>query len=386
MLIRRRFLSSASLIPVSSVVPFQDSGALSYPHFIPRSEFFLQSNPHWLPPEQVRARHKISKLKKDIDFILEVRDSRVPVTSANFLCESSKAVRLVILNKSDLVTPPVLNKAKALFESHGIFAVATSATLGKGISKVVDLIKEKVPIKHKSLGIRGIVLGLPNMGKSSIINALKAFTLKEQMINPEHLNSSVTTDTERTTKSAAKKKISFKDARMNKLPGTTKIVDTFVISNKPKIAILDTPGITFTKDHEDPERSLRLAALGVFPDHIAGEFYIGDYILWRLNMSRMFKYVEEFELEEPTDDFKFLAYRAGVLLARGKRCVQPDQLAGTRCFINLFRQGELGKICLDQIPNSDDIQKAMDLQWETEPPGPWGPEEYIQENWMKAVA
>ena len=348
-----------------------------FPNFQPRREFLLEENPHWLVSHMNRAKLEIPKAMKTVDVIVEVRDCRAPLTTAQYeLSEEAKVLtsrqRLIVLNKADLVTPRVALKARELIEAAGLPCITTSAVSHHKIIKIKEFIQEKVQLKFKSVGLWMMLIGLPNMGKSSIINALKKQTeddVYRTLSKDEQL----------------KQQVKTRDARVTKKPGTTLAIDRFLISAKPKIYCLDSPGITFLKDHLDPERNLRLAALGVIPDHVAGEMYIADYILWRLNRARKFEYVDVFELKEPVDNSQFLMTHIATILSSNKRQFQVDVLAGARFFTALFREGKLGKICLDDIPDADQVITPVNFEFETEPPGPWGPSTYPQQKWLKAL-
>ena len=347
-----------------------------YPDFVPRNEFILEQNPHWMLGHMNQAKVKIPKVMKTVDVIVEVRDARAPLTTAQFeLSQFAKEYehkqRLVVLNKADLVTPKVALKAKELIESQGLACITTSAVSEHKIVKIKEFIVENIEVKYKSIGLWSMLIGLPNMGKSSIINALKK-TAENEAFYTKHNDDTI-------------KGISRNEARTNKNPGTTEKIDRFMICGKPKIFMFDTPGVTFLKDRLDPERNLRLAALGILPDHLTGEMYIADYILWRLNRARKFDYVDVLELDGPTDSSQFLVTKLATVLSRNKRQSDVDLLAGARMFIRLFREAKLGKICLDDIPNTDQVTAAVSLEFETEPPGPWGPSCYPKQTWMRAL-
>ena len=376
---RDKKIRKPELVTKTSASPPTPAFFDPYPNFQPRREFVLENNPHWLVGHMNRAKVDIPKNMRNVDLIVEVRDCRAPLTTAQYeLSEYAKELphrkRLIVLNKADLVTPRVALKAKELIEAAGLPCITTSALSQHKIIKIQEFIKENVPLKFKSVGLWMMLIGLPNMGKSSIINALRRQTEEEVY---------------RTTRDDAHLKsiVRTKDARVTKLPGTTTRIDKFIISAKPKIYCMDSPGVTFLKDNHDPERNLRLAALGVIPDHVAGEMYIADYILWRLNRARKFEYVDVFELPGPLDSSQHLMTHIGTMLSSSsKRQFNVDVLAGARFFTALFREGKLGKICLDDIPDSDQVITPLSFEFETEPPGPWGPAAYPQEKWLRALS
>lgn len=133
----------------------------------------------------------IGKKKAAVDCILEVRDARAPLTSSNasLLDEYPEHVpRLVVLNKSDLVPPSdlkvrvathahiMLQRARELLEMTGRKVVLYSALGFRRITKIIDFVSNNVTPKFTTLGVWMMVVGLPNVGKSSLINALKRYS------------------------------------------------------------------------------------------------------------------------------------------------------------------------------------------------------------------
>jgi len=74
------------------------------------------------------------------------------------------------------------------------------------------------------------------------------------------------------------------------------------------------------------------------------------------------------------------------MLSSNKRQFNVDVLAGSRFFTALFREGKLGKICLDDIPDADQVITPLTFEFVTEPPGPWGPAAYPQDKWLRALS
>merc|ERR1719291_737161 len=116
------------------------------------------------------------------------------------------------------------------------------------------------------------------------------------------------------------------------------------------------------------------------PDHFAGEVYLADYLLYRLNRERMFAYVDELSLPGPTDDVRYLAAHTAAMLEQKRRLpgevVTTRVTSGAQFFLQLFRKGCLGKLCLDYLPSKGEVSRLKALRIETEPPGPWGPPAY----------
>ncbi|KAG1927125.1 mitochondrial ribosome-associated GTPase [Pimephales promelas] len=174
-----------------------------------------------------------------------------------------------------------------------------------------------------------MVIGVPNVGKSSLINAVRRTYLKKG-----------------------------KASKVGGEPGITKAVLTKIqVCDRPIIHLLDTPGVLPPKI-ENIETGMKLALCGTILDHLVGEDIIADYLLFSLNRLERFSYVERYNLEEPCDDIQHVLKCIAVKLGKTKRVkaitgvgnitVQmPDYSAAAYDFIRAFRKGELGKVMLD---------------------------------------
>ncbi|XP_020565285.1 mitochondrial ribosome-associated GTPase 1 isoform X3 [Oryzias latipes] len=174
-----------------------------------------------------------------------------------------------------------------------------------------------------------MVIGVPNVGKSSLINALRRTNLKKG-----------------------------RASRVGGEPGITKAVLTKIqVSERPKMYLLDTPGVLPPKI-ESVETGMKLALCGTILDHLVGEDIIADYLLYSLNKLRNFSYVEKYELQEPSDDIQLVLKRIAVKLGKTQRVKAltgvgnitvtiPNYTAAAYDFIRAFRKGDLGQVMLD---------------------------------------
>eukprot|EP00371_Babesia_bovis_P003581 XP_001612228.1 hypothetical protein [Babesia bovis T2Bo] len=277
--------------------------------FTPRSEFTFDRSITWYPAHMAKAKLNIGKKKQAVDCILEVRDARAPLTSSNCsLVEEypDHIPRLVVLNKSDLVLPKDIKRSCELLEKTGRHAVAYSALGLRRITQIIDFVTSKVTPKYKTLGVWMMVVGLPNA----------------------------------TTAAEA---------------GSTRHMNAFFVSEKPKLYCFDTPGVMLPKMN-CPEINLVLAAIGCVNDHRAGVDYIADYILYRLNRNRMFKYVDILGMQGPTDDVTEIMEHISQIAERKYGTIEPSNCY--RIFINQFRLGRFGRICMDDL---SDIMRRGDL-------------------------
>eukprot|EP00929_Paragymnodinium_shiwhaense_P100527 TRINITY_DN62912_c0_g1_i1.p1 TRINITY_DN62912_c0_g1~~TRINITY_DN62912_c0_g1_i1.p1 ORF type:complete len:473 (-),score=86.05 TRINITY_DN62912_c0_g1_i1:152-1570(-) len=340
-----------------------------FPEFEPREEFHFDEHPHWFVGDMSRGKVKMKQKMKDVDVVLEVRDARAPFTTAQYELTDkemlgSRVQRLVILNKADLVTPNVGLSAMHLLQDAGQPCLLTSAVNRKNLIKIKEFALDQCKSKYpRTLGVMLMVLGIPNVGKSTIINGLKRLAMASA--KRQGPNSKLMHGVKRTMTKA------------NKEPGFTREVGFFQISNQPRLYCYDTPGVMLMKKKNDPERNVKMGVLRAMPDYIAGSMYLADYLLFRCNREQNFKYVEELELPGPTDDIRYLSAHVAWLLNQKTRTSAQlqwtDVTRGAEYFLTLYREGALGKMCLDHIPKPDEIRQLRQLRMQTEPPGPWGP-------------
>lgn len=341
----------------------------TFPSFTSRSWFPLDKPITWYPPHMSRASVDMCRQLRNVDALVEVRDCRAPLSSANefvthrFGPKLLQANRLVLLNKADLVDWETAQKSKNLIQAAGIPCLLSVALKSTNIAHINEFVRQHCKAKHKSIGMWIMLVGLPNTGKSSVLNAMKRMAFA----------------TAKHSRPGNKivKGITHTKAVSGALPGSTKIVSKFAISNDPKIYCIDTPGIMIPKKN-DPEVSMKLAALGCINDHWAGETLIADYVLYKLNSRRQFDYVDALELYQPSDDIYQIAEHIKALMQRSDYLRTNFSLSGMAAFLKLFRNGHFGSICLDDLPDQFYCRAAdSDLQL-TEPPGPWGPRQYVE--------
>ncbi|GBE61098.1 GTP binding 7 isoform 2 family protein [Babesia ovata] len=312
--------------------------------FTPREKFTFDRSITWFPAHMASAKLNIGKKRRAVDCILEVRDARAPLTASNctIIEEYPEHVpRLVVLNKSDLVPPNDMQRAVQLLENTGKKVVLYSALGLRKITKITNFVREHVAPQFKTLGVWMMVVGLPNVGKSSIINALKRYSFTQRW----HSKYGMQQPTSLTTAKAKSAGVA----------GSTRSLSAFFVSEKPKLYCFDTPGVMLPK-MQCPEINLKLAAIGCVDDHSAGVDYIADYILYTLNRKKMFDYVEVLGLPGPTDDVKEVMEHISRIAERKYSTIEPANCY--RIFINQFRRGSFGLICLDDL---NDIMRRGDL-------------------------
>ncbi|KAL8426359.1 hypothetical protein Efla_002977 [Eimeria flavescens] len=337
-----------------------------YPEFAPRINFIDSGEKvTFFPPHMAKGIVQLQKKLPQVDCLVEVRDARAPLTSSGCLAALKpppQFQRLVVLNKCDLVSPSDAKKAQNLLRAAGLECVLTSATELRGVQRITDWLLQLPPPKFACIGRWMLLAGLPNTGKSSVLNALKRLAYSAGYYGRE--GNQLVTGVKRTP------------AKTGKLPGLTKELQAFQVTHKPRVYCVDSPGILLPKQCSG-EGTLRLAALGLLPDRLAGEERVADFVLYELNRHRNFAYVETLGLTEPTNDIREVSRHICLTLGRkAERFSLPpvDLTKGFLFFLNLFREGHLGRLCLDPLPAPEEMQRRADiLHLQREPPDPWVP-------------
>ncbi len=195
----------------------------------------------WFPGHMAKTRRKIGEALTLVDAVTEVIDARIPVSSRNPELDSLTASkpRLIILNKADMADPEATRRWIAYFKKQGFAAMTADCKTGAGMQRYVpllrELLKDKIDAKvakgMKNPVVRSMVVGIPNVGKSSFINRLTAGG----------------------------------KAKVEDRPGVTRNNQWFVVEGG--VQLLDTPGVLWPK-FEDVEVARHLAFTGAIKDQI----------------------------------------------------------------------------------------------------------------------
>lgn len=277
----------------------------------------------WFPGHMAKTKRLIIEHLKAVDVAAELLDARIPLSSANPMVEEllSGKPRIVILNKADLADPEMTKAWESYYKRKGVAAVSMSCGNGKDKKKFLRLIKEAAgPMleKWKRRGLktrsaRIMILGIPNVGKSTLINFISG--------------------------TAA--------ARTANTPGHTRGKQWIRLSQG--LDLLDTPGVLWPK-FEDQVAALRLAATGA----IAGDVFDADTVVPELMrvLARTAPDAlrEKYGIEDAAADPQILLAQAG----KRRGCILPggaiDYARVQTMILNDFRSGKLGRITLDAVP------------------------------------
>jgi ribosome biogenesis GTPase A len=274
----------------------------------------------WFPGHMAKARRQVTEKLKLVDIIFELVDARIPYSSRNPMIDEiiQHKPRLVLLNKADMADKEATNQWIKYFKEKGIRAIAINSQAGQGMKEIVsasqDILQEKFDrMKAKGVkprAIRAMIVGIPNAGKSTLINRL------------------------------AKKNI----AKTGNTPGVTKAQQWIKVGKE--LELLDTPGILWPK-FEDQEVGLKLALTGAIKDTILNLQDIAVYALRFLEKRYPERMKERYQLEEIPEDivelFDKIGKLRGCLMGGGE--IDYDKV--TELVIREFRSEKLGPITLE---------------------------------------
>ena len=269
-----------------------------------------------------KARRQVTEKLNLIDIIFELVDARIPLSSRNPMIDEiiQHKPRLVLLNKADMADKSITREWIEYFQDKGVKALAINSQEGTGMKEIVsaskELLKEKFDrmeakgvVKHRA--IRAMIVGIPNVGKSTLINRL------------------------------AKKNI----ARTGNTPGVTKAQQWIKVGKE--LELLDTPGILWPK-FEDPEVGLKLALTGAIKDAILNLHDVAIYALRFLEVQYPQRIKERFKLEEFPDDivafFDQIGKQRGYLLGKGE--IDYDKV--TEIIIREIRTEKMGPLSFER--------------------------------------
>ena len=277
-------------------------------------------NFQWYPGHMTKAKRMMQENIKLIDLVIELVDARVPMSSRNpDIDELGKnKARLILLNKADLADEKQTEEWISYFRGKGYSAVKVNSRKGGGIKSIQGVIqeacKEKTERDRKrgilNRPVRAMVVGIPNVGKSTFINALAGKAC----------------------------------AKTGNKPGVTK-GKQWIRLNK-NVELLDTPGILWPK-FEDQQVGLHLAMIGSINDEILNVEELALSVIDYLTAEYPGTLEKRFGFEGMTDRVEILGE-----IARVRGCLKKgnelDYEKAARLLMDDFRSGKLGRITLEK--------------------------------------
>lgn len=291
-------------------------------------------NINWYPGHMAKTKRQIIEDLKLIDVVIELLDARIPIASQNPDLKEiiGNKKKIIVLNKCDLSDEKENKKWVSYFEKEGVKAILTDANSGYGIQEVTrgieNIMKEDLQ-KEAQKGrigrpIRVMILGIPNVGKSSFINRVSKKT----------------------------------SAGVGNKPGVTRQKQWIRLQNN--IELLDTPGVLWPK-FDNQEVALNLSYIGTIKDEILDKTEIAFFLLKLLLQSYKANLLERYKLQEveiqnimesiqnPNEQIMEVLYligkKRGAIVSGGN--VDEEKVANI--LLDDFRTGKLGKISLEKV-------------------------------------
>ena len=274
-------------------------------------------NINWYPGHMKKTRELIAESLKMVDIVIEVIDARIPVSSRNPIIDElvKTKKRIIILNKSDLSDGKANARWSDYFKKQGSMVLAMNCMSGGGVNQLYKILnrlqdeKNEGQIRKKPL--RMMIVGVPNVGKSSLINRMTG----------------------------------KKSAKTGDRPGVTKGKQWLGLENG--MQLLDTPGILWPK-FEDPEVGLNLAFCGSIKDEILDVATLALELIKVLQRDYPQLLKDRYKLDEIEEDaltnMENIALKRGFILP-GKRI---DYERCGKTVLDEFRSGKIGNITLEQ--------------------------------------
>ena len=283
---------------------------------------FPKTNINWYPGHMAKTRREISEKLNLIDIVYEVIDARMPRSSKIVDIDDliKNKPRLLIMTKYDLCDKNETNKFIKYYEELGYQVIPVDLMTGTNVSKIIDaseVVLEEENEKRKSKGlkprnIRALILGIPNAGKSTLINRL----------------------------------VGKKSAGVGNKPGFTKSLSWIRIHKN--IDLLDTPGILWPKI-EDQEAAHILASFSSIKEEILNEDQIASFILRKLYELYPKALEERYGISEFDEDlidaYDMIASRRGALTKGGV----ADYERVSRIILQDFKNGYFGPVTFDRL-------------------------------------
>ena len=294
-----------------------------------------KTNINWYPGHMAKTKKQIIEDLKLIDVVIELLDARIPVSSQNpdmkEIVKDKK--KIVLFNKCDLADESETKKWVEKYKKESTIAIAVDANSGKGINEVtrqITKIMQEELDKNAAIGrtgrkIRAMVLGIPNVGKSSFINRISKKT----------------------------------SAIVGNKPGVTRQKQWIRVDDK--IELLDTPGVLWPK-FESNEVALNLAFTGTIKDDILDKIDIAYYLLKYLLENYKENVIERYKLDKDEIDeilqnddnpenenimqvFYLIGKKRGAIVSGGN----VDEQKVANIILDDFRTTRLGKITIEKV-------------------------------------
>lgn len=275
---------------------------------------------NWYPGHMKKTKDLVRNNLKLVDVVVELLDARIPYSSRNPDIDKfvGNKPRVVVLNKSDMADPNKLNQWVDYYKKRGIKAIPVDTLKGKGVNNIIQECKNETKEMMENLvrkgrierPIRIMIVGVPNVGKSSLINKLTG----------------------------------RKSTQTGDKPGVTKGKQW--VRLKGNLELLDTPGILWPK-FEDEEVALKLAFSRAIKDEVLDIDTLGLRLIEKLMEIEPEKLKTRYKLDElgetPLETMEMIGRKRGFLFSKNE--LDYTRIATT--VLNEFREGKIGRISLE---------------------------------------
>ena len=276
---------------------------------------------HWFPGHMKKALIEIENKLKLVDCTIELLDARIPLSSANNVIDDlvKNKAKLVVLTKADLADENETRKWIKYFENKGFAMIFADLTKNSDIKKIISAAEKLGESKQEKLlkkglkpqPIRAMVLGIPNVGKSTLINRISG----------------------------------RRAASVQNKPGHTRAQQLIKVSNK--FELLDTPGI-LQNSYENDHKAMMLALTGsinidILPIEQIGKFAF-DFIKEKYlsNLISRFPYLQD--ISDANEAFTSIAKIRGYFTKE-----DVDTIKATKVFLNELKNGQIGRITFERV-------------------------------------
>lgn len=275
----------------------------------------------WFPGHMAKTRRKIKEILPLIDAVAEITDARIPESSRNPELSSiiGDKPRIVLLNKSDMADPRATAARIARYSALGIPAIGIDCRTGKGISAFKDTVKSALSDKLKAYAEKGMsgkplrvmVVGIPNVGKSTFINRIAGNNR----------------------------------AKAENRPGVTRGNQWFSVDRQ--LELLDTPGVLWPK-FEDKTVGEHLAITGAVTDRILDTEWLAMRLLSILSAEYPDMLIERYGVDLCDDSYELLC-RIGKKRGMVIRGGETDTERAANMLLEEYRNGKIGRITLERV-------------------------------------
>ncbi len=285
-----------------------------------------QASIQWFPGHMAKTRRMIKENLPLVDIVVELRDARIPLSSENpeLLKWIGNKKRLIVLNKCDTADAKITARWLNFYKEKGVTAIATDSKTGKGLSQFLPAVREELEellSRRAQKGMAGrplrmMIVGIPNVGKSSFINKLAR----------------------------------EKRAKVEDRPGVTRGKQWVTVSRD--VELLDMPGVLWPK-FEDPSVGEKLAFTGAVKDQVFDVELLAMRLLDFMRKEYISKLFDRFKITseeiedlEPYDLLCLVGKKRGMLISGG----EIDTLRAGTMVLDEYRGGKFGNMSLE-VPN-----------------------------------